>query len=172
MRAIRLAGFGVLVAAGILIAAPFRTTAAGSDALQRLLDKAAIEDVLVKYTRALDTLDADRYASVFTDDAVFEMRGGEIRKGRAEIRSIITSLQESRAEREAAGTASAALMHHVMTNATLDVVSDREAHHYAYWMTILGDADNSYRVAGMGHYEDVIVKHDGEWLIQSRKLLR
>jgi uncharacterized protein (TIGR02246 family) len=172
MRTIRLAGFGVLVAAGILIAAPLRTTAAGNDALQRLLDKAAIEDVLVQYTRALDTLDADKYASVFTDDAVFELGGGEVRTGRAEIRSIITGLQESRAEREAAGTATPALMHHVMTNATLEVVSDREAHHYAYWMTIIGDADNSYRVAAMGHYEDVIVKRDGEWLIQSRKLLR
>lgn len=172
MRTIRIAGFGVLVAAGLLIAAPFRTTAADGDAVQRLLDKAAIEDVLVQYTRALDTLDADRYASVFAEDAVFEMGQGQTRKGRAEIRSIITGLQESRAEREAAGTATPSLMHHVMTNATLDIVSDREAHHYAYWMTILGDAENNYRIASMGHYEDVIVKRDGQWLIQSRRLLR
>lgn len=172
MRTIRLAGFGLLIAVGILIAAPFRTTAADADGLQRLLDKAAIEDVLVRYTHALDTLDPDEYASVFAEDAVFETGGGEVRKGRAEIRSIITGLQESRAEREAAGTATPTLMHHVMSNARLDVVSDREAHHYAYWMTILGDADNNYRVAAMGHYEDVIVKRDGQWLIASRKLLR
>jgi hypothetical protein len=63
-------------------------------------------------------------------------------------------------------------MHHVMTNATLDVVSDGEARHYAYWMTVLGDADGKYTVASMGHYEDVLMKRDGDWLIQTRKLLR
>ena len=146
--------------------------AADGDALQRLMDKAEIEAVLVRYTHALDTLDADKYANVFTQDAVFEMGAGEVRKGRAEIRGIITDLQESRSEREASGTAAPSLMHHVMTNATLDIVGDDEAHHYAYWMTILGNADNEYRVASMGHYEDVLVKRNGEWLIQTRKLLR
>lgn len=159
-----------LLAALSLAAAPMAL--ADDAAIQKLLDKAEIEAVLVRYTHALDTLDADKYAGVFTEDAVFEMGRGETRRGRAEIRSIITGLQESRAEREAAGTATPALMHHVMTNATLDVVSDKEAHHYAYWMTILGNAENEYRVASMGHYEDVLVKRDGEWLIQSRKLLR
>lgn len=172
MRTIRIAAFGVLVAIGVLVAAPFRTTAADGDAIQRLLDKAAIEDVLTRYTYALDTLDADAYAGVFAEDAVFDMGGGRTRKGRAEIRGIITGLQQSRAEREAAGTTPPTLMHHVMTNATLEIVSDDEARHYAYWMTILGDADNSYHVAAMGHYEDVLMKRDGEWLIQTRKLLR
>jgi uncharacterized protein (TIGR02246 family) len=172
MRAIRVIGLGILVTAAGLVTTPFAARAADTEALQRLLDKAEIEAVLVRYTHALDTLDADKYASVFTEDAVFEMGGDRVRKGRAEIRGIITDLQESRAEREAAGTATPTLMHHVMTNATLDIVSDGEAHHYAYWMTILGNADNEYRVASMGHYEDVLVKRDGGWLIQTRKLLR
>lgn len=42
----------------------------------------------------------------------------------------------------------------------------------SYWMTVLGNADNEHTVASMGHYEDVLVKRDGQWLIQSRKLLR
>jgi len=158
------------IASSVAIA-PLSVSAAESGALQRLLDKDQIEAVLVRYTHALDTLDADKYASVFAEDAVFDM-GRETRSGRAEIRDIITGLQNSRAEREAAGTATPALMHHVMTNATLELVSDTEAHHYAYWMTILGDADGKYTVASMGHYEDVLMKRDGEWLIQSRKLLR
>jgi SnoaL-like protein len=122
----------------------------------------------VRYTHALD---ADKYASVFAEDAVFDM-GRETRAGRAQIRDVITGLQKSREERQAAGTVTPSLMHHVMTNATLDVVSNREAHHYAYWMTILGEADGKYTVASMGHYEDVLMKHDGQWLIQSRRLLR
>jgi hypothetical protein len=59
-----------------------------------------------------------------------------------------------------------------MTNETLDVVSGTEARHYAYWMTILGSEDDKFSVASMGHYEDVLVKRNGRWLIQSRKLLR
>ena len=161
----------VIGIASIAAVAPLSVGAAESSALQKLIDKDEIGAVLVRYTHALDTLDADKYASVFAENAVFDM-GRETRTGRAEIRDIITGLQKSRAEREASGTATPALMHHVMTNATLEIVSDREAHHYAYWMTILGDADGKHTVASMGHYEDVLMKRDGQWLIQSRKLLR
>lgn len=161
-----------LIAGVLVLALPLAGSAADPDAVQRLLDKAEIDAMLVRYTYALDQLDADVYASVFTEDAVFEQGADNVRHGRDEIKSIITGLLASRREREAAGTAVPALMHHVMTNPTLDFVSDAEAHHYAYWMTILGNADGEYRVAAMGHYEDVIVKRDGKWLISSRKLLR
>ena len=59
-----------------------------------------------------------------------------------------------------------------MTNETLNVVSGTEARHYAYWMTIVGGADGKFNVAAMGQYEDVLMKRNGRWLIQSRKLLR
>jgi uncharacterized protein (TIGR02246 family) len=172
-EAMRLTGFNTaaLSICAILLASA-GSQAADTDAVQQLLDKAQIDAVLVRYTHALDTLDADKYASVFTEDAVFEQGAGNARHGRDEIRSIITGLLASREERESAGTATPTLMHHVMTNATLDFVSADEAHHYAYWMTILGDTDNGFRVASMGHYEDVLVKRDGHWLIKNRKLLR
>jgi uncharacterized protein (TIGR02246 family) len=155
----------------VLLLAPLFGSAADSDAVQKLIDKAEIDTLLVRYTHALDTLDPDKYASVFTADAVFEQGQGRVRHGRGEIRSIITELLASRKEREQAGTATPGLMHHVMTNATLEFVNDHEAHHYAYWMTIIGGEDG-YRVAAMGHYEDVIVKQGDQWLIQNRKLLR
>ena len=170
MQPTRISTAVFLAAATLLLAAP-ASDAAEADTVQRLFDKAEIDNLLVRYTHALDTLDPDKYASVFTEDAVFEQGQDNARHGRAEIRSIITGLLDSRAEREQAGTATPTLMHHVMTNATLEFVSDTEAHHYAYWMTILGGEDG-YRVASMGHYEDVIVKKDGHWLIQNRKLLR
>jgi uncharacterized protein (TIGR02246 family) len=145
---------------------------AESEAVQRLIDKAEIDALLVRYTHALDTLDAEQYANVFTDDAVFEMGNGETHRGRDEIGAIITDLKQSRMEREARGAPVPALMHHVMTNGTVDFVNPSEAHHYAYWMTILGGGEEGFDVASMGHYEDVIVKRGGKWLIKSRKLLR
>lgn len=138
--------------------------AADDDAVQRLLDKAEIEATLTRYTHALDALDADEYASVFAEDAVFELGDGQTRTGRAEIRSIIE-------EREGESLPASTLMHHVMTNATLEFINDREARHYAYWMTIVGDLSNGFTVPAMGHYEDVLVKRSGQWLIQTRKLV-
>jgi 3-phenylpropionate/cinnamic acid dioxygenase small subunit len=160
---------GLLVSS--MVAAQLVSTTAENRRLQRLLDESDIAKVLVRYTHALDSLDADAYAGVFAEDAVFDM-GREIRRGRAEIRDVIVGLQKSRAERQAAGTATPTLMHHVMTNETLDIAGDHEANHYAYWMTILGGADDKYTVASMGHYEDRLVKHGDQWLIQERKLLR
>jgi len=160
-----------LLLAGTALLIPLLSYAADADEIQRLVDKAHIDELLVRYTHALDTLDPDKYASVFTEDAVFEQGPDNARHGRDEIRSIITGLIASREERESAGTATPTLMHHVMTNATLEFVNDHEAHHYAYWMTILGGEDG-YRVASMGHYEDVIVRQGDRWLIQNRKLLR
>lgn len=167
----KLTGAIRFLAAGALLLSPVLGFAADADAVQKLLDKAEIDNLLVRYTHALDTLDPDKYASVFTVDAMFEQGEGNARHGREEIREIITGLITSREEREREGTATPTLMHHVMTNATLEFVSDHEAHHYAYWMTIIGDGEG-YRVASMGHYEDVIVKQGGQWLIQNRKLLR
>jgi uncharacterized protein (TIGR02246 family) len=173
MRTLPGSSLVALGAFAITLAAMSSTaTGAESEAVQRLIDKSEIDDLLVRYTHALDTLDADEYAGVFTDDAVFEMGNGETRHGRDEIRDIITGLRKSRMEREAAGTDVPELMHHVMTNGTIDFVSGSEAHHYAYWMTILGDREQGFDVASMGHYEDVIVKRGGKWLIESRKLLR
>jgi uncharacterized protein (TIGR02246 family) len=177
MRSTRTVLAGALGGFVVALALAYATIGVGAvndAAVQRLLDKAEIEDVLVRYTHALDTLDADKYASVFAEDAVFEQGAGQARRGRGEIRSIITGLQQRRAERAAAATEDApeSLMHHVMTNATLDIVDDREAHHYAYWMTIIGNTEDGFRVAAMGHYEDVLMKRDGHWLIQNRKLLR
>jgi hypothetical protein len=171
MRTFTLALTGAILALALATATGPRSASAEGDALQRLVDKDAINTVLVDYTHALDTLDADQYAGVFAEDAVFDM-GRETRTGRAQIRDVIVGLQKSRDERTAAGTATPSLMHHVMTNETLEIVSATEARHYAYWMTILGGADDKFNVAAMGHYEDVLAKRNGHWLIQSRKLLR
>ena len=43
-----------------------------SAALRQLADRAAIEEVMQKYIWSVDSLDADGYVSVFTEDAVIE----------------------------------------------------------------------------------------------------
>lgn len=162
---------GWIITLAVLLSAG-SAAADDSAAVQQLLDRAAIKNVLARYTHALDTHDAEKFASVFTIDAVFEVGENVIRRGRAQIRGIVLDMIENDATAPARGLEVATAMHHVMTNSELEVFAGGEARHTAYWMTVLGNADGQYGVVAMGRYEDVLVKHRGQWRIRSRKLLR
>jgi len=141
---------------------------------QNYLDRQAIETTLVRYSTGLDTFDPDIYASVFTEDAEFTMEG-KVFKGRGEIRDIVAGMKASRAERKAdkdPANDPPPIMHHVMTNAVIDITGADTALHHCYWMTVAGGPElNSFRVAAQGRYEDELVKRDGKWLIHRRKIV-
>jgi uncharacterized protein (TIGR02246 family) len=142
---------------------------AGTAALQRLVDRAEIEELVTRYVTALDTLDADAYEGVFTEDGEYDVTG-TVYKGRAAIRKIVTDLQASRARSQATGVSSPQL-YHVMANSSIEIVDEADARHQSYAQTVRL-ADNGQFVVGfMGRYEDVLVKIDGQWLIKSRKLV-
>jgi hypothetical protein len=147
----------------------------GQSEVQNYLDRQAIETTLVRYSTGLDTLDAELYASAFTEDAEFAMEG-TIYRGRAEISKVITDMVADRATRSADADPAndpPPSMHHVMTNAVIDITSPTTAIHRSYWMTVNGGPEMySFRVAAQGSYEDELVKRDGEWLIHRRKILR
>jgi len=160
-------GFQSLVA--LALAALSAPAAADDAAVQKLLDRGEIEALVVGYVTALDTLDADAYAGVFAADAVFEV-AGTVHSGRAAIRKIVTDLQASRARNEAAGTPSPKL-YHVMANTSIEVIDAVSARHQSYAQTVRAAENGQFVVGFMGRYEDVLVKRDGRWLIQSRKLV-
>ena len=139
-------------------------------AVQKVLDRAEIEELVTRYVKGLDTLDADLYAGVFAEDAVFELPGGVVHRGRAAIRKIVTDLQESRARNEAAGTPSPSL-YHVMANASIELIDATHARHWSYAQTVRAAEGGAFVVGFMGRYEDELVKRDGRWYIQSRKLV-
>jgi hypothetical protein len=149
--------------AGVLLL-PALVLAADNQAIQRLLDKAEIENLLMQYTYAFDRLDADAYVAVFTEDAEFDLGGGQVLKGKDAIRTLITSRQ---GEPQPPGM----LMHHIVTNSSYDFVSENEVRHYGYWITMVGDMQNGFTVPAMGHYEDVVAKENGRWLFKARKLV-
>jgi uncharacterized protein (TIGR02246 family) len=139
-------------------------------ALQKLIDRAEIEELVVRYVTALDTLDADAYEGVFTEDGVYELPGGIVHTGRAAIRKIVTDLQAARARNEAAGTPSPRL-YHVMANSSIEILDASNARRQSYAQTVRAADNGQFIVGFMGRYEDVLVKVDGRWLIKSRKLL-
>ncbi len=166
LRLFKVAFAGVFTATAVSIAlAPALSSAADAPTTAELQDRAAIQNLIVKYTIALDTRDADMYASVFAEDAEFTF-GGNTYKGRAEIRKIVTGLQE----RAASAPADAPKMYHALSNTYVELVNDHEAHHRSYWQTITGPSSGPFTVGAMGVYEDALVKRNGEWLIHRRQI--
>jgi uncharacterized protein (TIGR02246 family) len=149
-----------------LLIAPAGVTAQGS--LGTYEDRIAVEDVMARYVWAVDSLDAEGYVAVFTDDAIIDSNGS-ISKGRDEIRKIVTGLIQRRDENTAKGLPTSNL-YHVISNVRITFPKPGEALHQSYWQTVRRDKDGKMTAAAMGRSEDRLVTRNGTWLIQSRKL--
>jgi len=136
---------------------------------QQVQDRAAIEALMWKYVRALDSLDADGYAAVYTPDGSFNS-GQSSEKGTAALKKMITDLKEGRAKREAAGEPPTPAMYHVVLNHTIEFIDRDHARYDAYWNTQFGSAGQGKppTVAAVGRSVDMLVRVNGEWLIHSR----
>jgi uncharacterized protein (TIGR02246 family) len=131
-------------------------------------DRVAVEDVMARYVWAVDSLDADGYVAVFTEDAIIDSNGS-ISKGRAEIRKIVTGLIQRRDDNKARGLPPSNL-YHVISSPRITFPKTGEALHQSYWQTVRRDKDGRMIAAAMGRSEDHLVKRNGQWLIQFRKL--
>jgi uncharacterized protein (TIGR02246 family) len=151
------------------VASLVAASAFAADDVQTLADRAEIEELITRYVTALDGLDADAYEGVFTVDGEYDVTG-TVYKGRPAIRKIVTDLQASRARNDAAGTPSPQL-YHVMANHSIEIVDATNARHQSYAQTVRLADSGQFVVGFMGRYEDVLVKLDGRWYIQSRKLV-
>ena len=149
-----------------LLIAPAFVVAQGN--LGSYEDRIAVEDVMARYVWTVDSLDADGYVAVFTDDAVIDSNGA-ISKGHEEIRKIVTNLIRRRDDSKAKGLPTSNL-YHVISNVRITFPKPGEALHQSYWQTVRRDKDGRMVAAAMGRSEDRLVKRNGKWLIESRKL--
>jgi uncharacterized protein (TIGR02246 family) len=169
MRYVRL---GLLIAFGIgLLMVPnsIRLTASDGDVIQETKDRHEIEALMWRYARALDTLDAEAYASAYTPDGQF-IAGGNPTTGTAALKKMITDLKTSRAEREK--TEPQPPMYHMDMNTYVEFPAKDRARHHTYWQTVFGAAGRGgqVRVAAAGHGVDDLVKVNGKWLIKIRNV--
>ena len=141
---------------------------AAEDKLGTYEDRIAVEDVMARYVWTVDSLDADGYVAVFTEDAVIDSNG-TISKGSAEIRKIVTDLIKRYDDDKAKGLPPTHL-YHVISNVRITFPKPNEALHQSYWQTVRRDKDGRMTAAAMGRSEDHLVKRNGKWLIQYRKL--
>ena len=135
------------------------------------VDRAMIEDLQARYLFALDFRDPAAYAETFAPDGVVQYGVGGIVGGEAIAVRVETvranadaqQIQESDGLRPAAGR-------HNITNIVIDVDGDT-ATATAYWFH-MGNAnpERSAQLNSFGHYEDELVKIDGEWYFSKRKI--
>ena len=149
-----------------LVLAPVLVTA--QENLGAYEDRMAVEDVMARYVWAVDSLDPEGYVAVFTEDAIIDSNGN-ISKGREEIRKIVMSLIQRRDDNKAKGLPTSNL-YHVISNVRITFPRPGEALHRSYWQTVVRDKDSKMTAAAMGRSEDRLVKRNGKWLIQERKL--
>ncbi len=141
---------------------------AAQESLGTYEDRVAVEDVMARYVWAVDSFDAEGYVAVFTDDAVIDSNGN-ISKGHEEIRKIVTGLIERRDGNKTKGLPTSNL-YHMIGNVRITFPRPGEALHRSYWQTVVRDKDGRMTAAAMGRSEDRLLKRNGKWLIQERKL--
>ena len=131
-------------------------------------DRALIEDLQARYMFALDNDDLGTYVSTFTEDGILDIGEGEW-QGRETIKQILTSIPQEEAPAADSGLHSPTGRHNI-SNIALKIEGDT-AWGRAYWFHMSND--NPQRKAQLnsyGHYEDVMVKVDGQWLFSKRKI--
>lgn len=131
-------------------------------------DRAAIENLQARYLFALDWQDPDAYAATFTDDGVLVSAIAEA-KGRAALRAEIVKMRENDRAAQTPGLF-AFSRRHVITNLVLDIHGDH-ATGRAYWIGYINDnPDRTPALESYGHYEDDLVKINGEWQFARRQI--
>jgi 3-phenylpropionate/cinnamic acid dioxygenase small subunit len=158
---------GVLGTAAVAV---YGAAKSDADVLREIRDRDQIEDVMWRYTRALDTNDADAYAGVYTADGQFGA-GANATRGREALRKMIADLKSRAAEAEAKGEKRPP-MFHMTANERVSFADKDHAKVEAYWITAFGAVGQAtpLRIAAVGRSVDDLVRVNGQWLIKSRNV--
>ncbi len=129
-------------------------------------DRAAIEDLQARYLFAMDFGDPDLYVTMFTEDGILDVGSGEI-KGRKAIRDVIAKMPNSRTTENGLRPASG---RHNISNIVVKV-NGNKAVGRAYWFHYSNNNPERRGVFdGYGHYEDEMVKVNGQWFFTKRRI--
>jgi hypothetical protein len=131
-------------------------------------DRAAIEDLQARYLFAMDFHSPDLYVTMFTEDGILDVGSGEI-KGRKAIRDVVAKMPNPGAGPVPAGLWPAVGRHNI-SNIVVKINGNR-ATGRAYWFHYSNNNPERRAVFdGFGHYEDEMVKVNGQWLFSKRRI--
>jgi ketosteroid isomerase-like protein len=149
------------------------------DRLRAVEDHIAIENLLMRYAAALNTDDADTYVSLFTPDAVFELKRDVDQQpflGPFVGRDALREQWFGDVDDDAETGRRFGPMRHVTTNYEITVDGDT-ASVRAFFMEVVSNGDNSPpgsrppTIHAMGRYEDELVRQNGQWLFSKRTVI-
>jgi uncharacterized protein (TIGR02246 family) len=129
--------------------------------LQKLEDTEAIRSLLIDYGRALDQRDFKAYGQLFASDGVW--KGG---MGSATSPERIQKMVEDGFSRMSPDLYEDS--HHVMTSLDIEVDGDT-ARTWSRWLWVVEGPDGKPRAERAGHYEDTLVREDGQWKFKHRQ---
>jgi hypothetical protein len=150
-----------------------------SEALQRFLDREAIEQTLSRANLGFELEDADLFANAFAEDAVYELDAGElpaygynqlVYTGREEIRRIIDDRLAQQASADPTPLSydpDSLRRYNRNSNSYITILDATRARHISNWMVTM-KTNVDIHISAIGRYEDELVKRDGEWLILKR----
>ena len=163
---------GVAVLAGVVLTAGAVFTASKSDddVLRQAKDRAQIEELMWRYARALDTADAETYASLYTLDGQFGA-GANPTKGREALKKLVGGTGQRQSAQPTADTKRPP-MYHMTANEQLRFIDKDHARIDAYYITMFGAAGEGTpaRVAAVGRSIDDLERVNGQWLIKVRNV--
>ena len=155
---------GIAMAIACVMAFTFAsTTVVAQDNSAREKDRAEIEELMWRYTRALDTGDGATYAATYTVDGQFGA-GANATKGTEALKKMVDALKPQ------PGAAARAPLYHMETNTWIEFVDQDHARHHAYYITVSGAGpDNAQpRIVAAGRSVDHLDRVKGKWLIKLR----
>lgn len=129
-------------------------------ALQQLLDRQQISDVLVVYCNALDKMDLPAIEALFTDDCEVDYGPGKLFRSSgaaALIKSLERMWRWSRTS-------------HHLSNISIDFVDAASATAVSYVHAWHERADGTTATV-LGQYHDVLVREDLRWRIARRRMV-
>jgi hypothetical protein len=131
------------------------TQSIATDAIQQLLDRQAILDCLLRYTRGVDRVDEELIRSAFHEDSI-DFHGPTIAGPIDDFFAYWLPKQPTRHRAQ-----------HYVTNHSIDLDGD-QAHVESYWICMLKEkGTDSGNLIG-GRYVDRFDRRDGEWKIARR----
>jgi hypothetical protein len=139
------------------------TTVLAQDTSARDKDRAEIEELMWRYTRALDTGNGTTYAATYTVDGQFGT-GANATKGREALKKLGDGLKPQ------PGAPPRAALYHMETNQWIEFIDQDHANHHAYYITVTGAGPDKAppRIVAAGRSVDHLVRVNGKWLIQLR----
>ena len=135
-------------------------------------DRAKIEDLMARYLFAMDWRNPENYAATFAEDGILNYAGGEL-KGRTAIAQFIREIRDNGLQRDKEG---GQMDHrprtrHNITNKVIEV-NGNTAKAWSYWTAIdnSGTDRRMPKINAFGHYEDELIKINGEWYFTKRAI--